>query len=72
MDLQEFRRRLAALGPDLADWPAEAADEAVALMAADVQAQDLFARAVSETSPDETADVSALVDRIVEQARRGE
>ncbi len=72
MDLPEFRRLLAALGPDLADWPADAADEAVVLMAGEPQAQDLFARAVAETAPDETADIPALVDRIVEQARRGE
>ncbi len=72
MDLQEFRRLLAALGPDLADWPADAADEAVALMAGEPRAQDLFARAVAETARDPAADISALVDRIVEQARRGD
>ena len=66
IDLREFRHLLAALGPDLATWPKDAADDAVDLMAASTEAQDLFVRVVAETPRDDDGeDPSALVERII-------
>ena len=59
---------LDAFGPDLAKWPAPAADAAVALMAASTTAQDLFAartadQAAREGDPAEPPE--ALIAKIL-------
>jgi hypothetical protein len=72
MDLPQFRRRLAALGADLAAWPAADAEAAIALMSASTTAQDLFAQRVGEDlrsagAPEQ--DTTPLVEKILAATR---
>jgi hypothetical protein len=70
MDLAHFRGLLELHGPDLAQWPKEAADQAVELMAGSPEAQDLFAAATAAQAPAPDADPAPLVQRIMSTIRR--
>jgi hypothetical protein len=71
MDIPEFRLMLDALGPDLAAWPAPAADAAVALMAASPTAQDLFA-AKTAREGDSAELPAALIAKIPKAPQGGD
>ena len=65
MDLSGFKARLEALGPDLSGWPAPEADAAAELLAANVQAQDLFAQVTAEgLESSDAGHAGALIERI--------
>jgi hypothetical protein len=65
MDLATFRGLLALHGPDLEQWPSEAAEDAVALMAESVEAQDLFAEVSVAQGPGGDADPGPLIERVM-------
>jgi hypothetical protein len=65
MDLATFRGLLALHGPDLARWPSDTAEDAVALMTASVEAQDLLAEASVARGHGEEVDPGPMIERII-------
>jgi len=68
MELSHFQERLSALGADLSQWPVQEADAAVELMAVSDEAVALFAE-ISGLGL-EAQDESALIDAVLDRARR--
>ncbi|MFN3522753.1 MAG: hypothetical protein ACK4YQ_10935 [Phenylobacterium sp.] len=75
MDIAEFKARLEELGADLSRWPAADEEAALELIAASVEAQDLFAHAAADDlalEGEDVARVQALVARAKDRLGRGE
>ncbi|WP_374569818.1 hypothetical protein [Phenylobacterium sp.] len=74
MDIAVLKARLEELGADLAKWPPDEAEAALALMSASDEAKDLFAHASADDAAllgGEDARARAAAERVKAALRRG-